>query len=224
MSEINEGKTTLSAIYFIVLRTGKTPYRKPYPKVSDLLPKTKDGKIVGINPDLPYIVIDLPAIETEELHGEAVLMATFSILKNMTEGHEEDFDRSMSLLKGIKNMKQRIMFVKKFLNFAVKASAVHGVPITPQKIRNVVTPLIGENVVKSYFDELEEKGEARGIATGEAKGSQNMVLKALQSKFEKAPKRIETTIRKIYDLSALESLMDRVISSRTLNEFTASLK
>ncbi|MDR1053621.1 MAG: hypothetical protein LBL39_05550, partial [Planctomycetaceae bacterium] len=180
------------------------------------------------------------AIETEELHGETVLVATLSILKNMTEGHEEDFDKSMSLLKGIKNMKQRIMYVKKFLNFAVKAAAAHGVPLTPQKIRNVTTPLIGENTVKSYFDELEEKGEARGIAKGEAKGkaegkaegkvegraegSQNMVLKALQSKFTKAPKRIETTIRQISDLSALESLMDRVISSRTLNEFTASLK
>ncbi|MDR1053811.1 MAG: hypothetical protein LBL39_06510 [Planctomycetaceae bacterium] len=51
-----------------------------------------------------------------------------------------------------------------------------------------------------------------------------MVLKALHSKFAKAPKRIETTIRQISDLSTLESLMDRVISSRTLNEFTASLK
>ncbi|MCL2625185.1 MAG: hypothetical protein FWD31_16110 [Planctomycetaceae bacterium] len=59
--ESKEGKRVLSAPYFIVLRTAKKPHRGVYPKLSDSLPKDRNGKPLGKMVEIEYDVIPNPA-------------------------------------------------------------------------------------------------------------------------------------------------------------------
>ena len=86
----------LSAPYFIVLRTAKKPYRVPYPKMADLLPKDSDGKSLGKTVEIEYDVVDLPAWDFDRLVGGTVLRLVLGILKKMLEGHEDEFAEALS--------------------------------------------------------------------------------------------------------------------------------
>ncbi|MDR1291542.1 MAG: hypothetical protein LBK06_10110 [Planctomycetaceae bacterium] len=79
-------------------------------------------------------------------------------------------------------------------------------------------------MVKSYFEEIEERGEARGATMGKAIGKADILWRGVRKRFTKAPKRVETAIRKISDLDKLDSLIDYIFDSRTLDEFEAALK
>ncbi|MDR2116172.1 MAG: Rpn family recombination-promoting nuclease/putative transposase, partial [Planctomycetaceae bacterium] len=94
LSEIKERKP-LSAIYFIVLRTGKKPRRRPYKKLADLLPKDQNGQPIGWVPDIRYDIVDLPAEDIEDLRGGVILRVTLGVLKKMGEGLEEEFDQAI---------------------------------------------------------------------------------------------------------------------------------
>ena len=74
-------------------------------------------------------------------------------------------------------------------------------------------------MIKTIFEEREEIGEARG----EVKASRNMVLKALRKKFKKVPKHIEQAVLTKSDPIALESLLEHVFDSDTLDAFAEGL-
>lgn len=71
-------------------------------------------------------------------------------------------------------------------------------------------------MVKNIFVELETRGKVIGL--------QNIVLRRVHKKFTEVPERIEATIRKISDLSKLDSLIDYIFASQTLDEFEVVLK
>jgi hypothetical protein len=201
------------------LRTGKKPYGKPQPQIEDYLPKYANGEIIGFNPMIRYILIDLSEIDEEQLSDKPALQATLGVLKRVTEGQEEEFNEAMSSLKEFKEKKNCELVIKMILNFVDKAYKARGKKLTDEKIYEALNPIVGERtdeMVKSYFEEIEERGGARYKA--------DTVWRGLHRKFAKAPKRIETAIRQISDLSKLDSLMDYVIDSRTLDEFEAALK
>jgi hypothetical protein len=105
------------------------------------------------------------------------------------------------------------------LNFADKAYKARGKKLTDEKIYEALNPIVGERtdeMVKSYFEEIEARGETRYKA--------DMLWRGLHRKFTNAPKRIEAAIRQISDPRKLESLMDYFVESRTLDEFEAALK
>jgi hypothetical protein len=245
-SEIKEGKKVLSAIYFIVLRTGK-PHRGPYPNILDWLPKDENGQILGFAPEIHYTVVDLPAIDIDRLCGSPTLRAAMGILKNTTEGHEEEFAQAMLPLTEIEDEQQRVLMIKEILDLVAKVYAAHDKQLETVEIYDAVTPLLRKRtkkIMKTFFEKLEEKGEARGIARGKAIGiargeaigiargkaegkaefGRKAVLLALRKKFTRVPRHIETTIRQMSDPIALESLIGDVIVSQTLDEFATALK
>ncbi|MGL6196619.1 MAG: Rpn family recombination-promoting nuclease/putative transposase, partial [Thermoguttaceae bacterium] len=81
----------LSAPYFLVLRTGLKPHKKPYPKVSDQLPKDENGDPIGSTLEIRYDVVDLPEHDWDKLVGLPHLRLVIGLLKKMTEGQEEEF-------------------------------------------------------------------------------------------------------------------------------------
>ena len=68
-----------------------------------------------------------------------------------------------------------------------------------------------------------EKWTAEAVVKTKAETGQNMVLKALRKKFEQIPPEIEETVLSMSDPIALESLLEHVIDSSTLDEFTTML-
>jgi hypothetical protein len=240
--ELKEGKKVLSIVYFIVVRTGAQPHRGPYPNITDWLVKDENDQPMGFVPDINYYVVDLPAYDIDHLRGGPELRATLGILKNMTEGNEDDFAKAMLPIAEIDDARQQIIITKDILEFVAKAFTAHHKRLEAEAVHKALAPIFNErteNMTTTIFDEIraegEARGEARGKAEGEARGKaegeargkaeggQNMVLAALRKKFKKIPNHIEMKIRKMSDPIALESLISDVFESQTLNEFENAL-
>jgi hypothetical protein len=226
-SEIKEGKKILSAIYFIVLRTGMSPYRGSYPEIADRLPKDNNGQPLGFAPQLCYTVVDLPAIKMEDLRGGPMLRTAMGILKNMTEGTEEEYAQTMLSLTELGDELQQYIVTKDVLDFVAKVFAAHGKRLEAEEVRKAITPIFHERTEKmitTIFDEARAEGEAKGKAEGEVKFGRNAVLAALRKKFTKVPKHIETAIQQMNDPIVLESINVEVAVCQTLDEFADALK
>jgi hypothetical protein len=114
------------------------------------------------------------------------------------------------------------MITKDILEFVAKAFNAHHKQLEAQAIHKALTPIFNErteNMTTTIFDEI----RAESKAEGKAEAGQNMVLAVLRKKFKKIPNHIETSIRKMSDPIALESLISDVIDSQTLEEFENAL-
>ena len=221
-AELKEGKKTLSAPYFIVLRTGKKPHKGRFPKVSDLLPKGSDGKPLGKAIEIEYDVVDLPAWDFGELVGGVVLRLTLGILHKMTGGNLDELPEALKPLLEITDPEQRIDLAKDVMPFAAKVFAANNRRLDESQIDEILKPIFKgkeRSMIKTVFEEREEIGEARG----EIKAWRKAVVSALRGKFGRVPKGIERMVQTMSDPIALESLVVRVGQCSTLDEFATDL-
>ena len=220
-AELKEGKP-LSAPYFIVLRTGKKPHSGRLPKVSDLLPKGRDGKPLGKAVEVEYDVVDLPARDFGKLVGGAVLRLTLGMLHKMAGGNLNDLPKALKPLMEIADPAQRVDLTKDVLPFAAKVFAANHRHLDEAQMDKILKPIFkGKEraMRKTIFEEREEVAEARG----ETKAWRKAVVTALRGKFGKVPKGIEKLVQAMNDPIALESLVVRVGQCDTLDEFAADL-
>jgi len=219
-------KKPLSAPYFIILRTGKSPHRGRYPTMRDSLPKGSDGEPVGKAVEVEYDVVDLPDWDFDDLVGGAVLRSALMLLHTMTGGNLDDFHTALLPLLELPEG-ERVELSKEFAQFIAKAFAANNRPIDEAVMGKAFRPILKgkeKEMIKSIFDEREAVGEARGIAKGKAELGRNMVITALRTKFKRVPKDIERGVRKMSDSIALESLLAQAIQSDTLDEFADALR
>ena len=226
-AETKEGKKILSAPYFIVLRTAKKPHRGAYPKMSDSIPKGRDGKTVGKAVEIEYDVVDLPAWDFDKLVGSTVLRLVLGILKKMVEGDGDEFPEALLPIREISDGEQRIELTKELLVFVDKAFKAHNRRLDEAKVNETVKLVFQEKeavMIKSIFDEKEDIGIAKGLAQGIVQGEAKAVMTFLRAKFNKVPKGIEKAILAMSDAVALESLAAHAAHSATLDEFAGALK
>ena len=209
-----------------MLRTGKKPYRKAYPKVSDSVPKDSDGKPLGHVPEVRYDVVDLPAWDFGKLIGGAVLRLALGVLHKMTGDNIDEFPEALLPLLEITDEEQQIELTKELLDFVDRAFKANNRRLDAAKVSEAIkTVLPGkeETMIKSIFDEKVDEGIAIGEARGEARGKAEMVLKALRTKFGRVPKQIERAVLAKFDPIVLESLLVQVFHCDTLDEFAEGL-
>jgi hypothetical protein len=237
-AEIKEGKKVLSAPYFIVLRTGKKPYRGPKPKIADLLPKDHKGRPLGKAVEIDYDIVDLPAWDFDKLVGGPVLRLALGILKKMGEDDEDGLPEAFLPLLEVTDEEQKVELTKEALDFVDKALKAHNRRLDATMMSKVLKPVFRDKeltMIKSIFDEKEAIGEARGVALGEARGialgeargatgkGRSMLLTFLRAKFRKVPKTIENAIGKMTDPVALESLAAIAATCESLDEFAEAI-
>ena len=75
-------------------------------------------------------------------------------------------------------------------------------------------------MIPTIFEEVEARGEARGMAIGEARGK---VLTILETRFKKVPKRVENTILQMNDTIALNSWAEHAATCQSMGEFEKAL-
>jgi hypothetical protein len=221
-AELKEGKKILSVIYFIVVRTGAKPYLGVYPKVADWLAKDENGQPIGFVPDLHYYVVDLPAYDGEHLCGRPELRAAMGILKNMTEGNEDEFAKAMLPISEMTDDRQQIMITKDILEFVAKAFNAHHKHLGAEAVHKALTPIFSEraeNMTTTIFDEIRAEGEAKGEVRGRIKD----VLRILNKKFKKVPESILQSVNSYTDEIALDSLFESALDCETLEEFKREL-
>jgi hypothetical protein len=227
MSEIKAGQKVLSALYFIVLRTGKKPIRRCLPRLADRLPKDKDGNPIGAVPEIKYDVVDLPEFDLETLRGGAVLRLGMGILKKMTEGTEEEFPEALQPLLEIDNEKQQIELTKEIFEFVAKAMAAHNKRLDAEQVHQALKPIFRERertMITTIFEEKYLEGKAEGVAEGEAKGKAAAVMSVLRKRFTKVPKQVEISVSRMRDPVALESLVGDAAICKSLADFAKCLK
>ena len=222
-AELKAGKKVLSAPYFIVLRAAKKTHRGPYPKVSDLLPKGRDGKPLGKLVEVEYDVVDLPAWDFDKLVGGPVLRLALGILQTMTGGDEDNLPAAFLPLKEISDEEQKVELTQELLDFVANALASHNRRMDEAMLSRILKPIFHDKertMIKTIFEEREAIGEARG----EAKWKGESLLTVLQSRFKKVPKQLETEIRKMTDTVALQSWIAFAATCQSLDEFEKALR
>jgi len=230
-AETKEGKKVLSAPYFIVLRTAKTPHRGKYPTMADLLPKRNNGEPWEHVPEIKSDVVDLPAWDFDKLVGGAVLRSALGMLHKMTGGAEDEFPEALLPLLEIDDEKQRIELTKELLGFVDKAFTAHNRRLDKTLVSRALKPIFRDKeqaMRKTFFEELEEvgeaRGEARGIARGIARGKAETILTILRAKFRRVPRDTEKAIRQITDPIALDSWAVQAATCQSIDEFAEALQ
>jgi hypothetical protein len=236
-AELKEGKKVLSAPYFIVLRTGKKPYRGVLPTVADVLPKGHDGKSLGKAVDIDYDVVDLPAWTFTDLVGSPVLRLALGMLHKMTGGAEDEFPEALLPLLEITDEEKQTELTKEMLDFADTVFKAHNRRLDQEMVSKAMKLVFHDKekeqtMIKSIFDEKvdegiaigEARGKAEGEARGEAKGKIEAVMTVLRKKFKRVPKNVEKAVLGMSDSIALESLLEHALDSETLDEFVTALQ
>ena len=222
-AETKEGKKVLSAPYFIVLRTGKKPYRGTYPKVSDLLPKGRDGKPLGKAVEVEYDVVDLPAWDISKLIGGSVLRLALGLLHKMTGGSDDEFPAALQPLREITDEEQKIELTKELLDFVAKAMQAHNRRLEAAKVNEALKLVFQDKeqtMIKTIFEEREDIGRAQGVAIGKVE----TILKVLRARFHRIPKETEKMISQMTDPIALDSWAIHAATCSSMNEFVETLK
>ena len=97
----------------------------------------------------------------------------------------------------------------------------------PKELFGMFREFMGDDVMTTIIDTWIAEGEARAeekkAPKWKAEGKAEIVLKLLQDKFNKIPKRIENAVRSMTDPTALESLAVHVMHSKSLKEFEEAL-
>jgi predicted transposase YdaD len=88
---------------------------------------------------------------------------------------------------------------------------------------NTFKEITGDEDMPTMVEVLIAEGREEGRAEGKIRGKIEMVLKALRKKFKQIPQEIENAVLSRSDPIALESLLEHVIDSDTLDEFTTGL-
>ena len=216
-AEMKEGKP-LSAPYFLVLRTAKKPLRGKPPKMVDLLPKGNDGKPLGKAVEIDYDIVDLPAWNFNKLVGKPVLRLALGLLHTMTGENIDEFPEALKPLMEIADEEQQVELTQELMDFVNKAFAANNRQIDEATWNKALHPIFkGKEraMIKTIFEEKVDEG----IAIGKAE----MVLTALRKKFKKVPKQIEQAVLAMSDPIALESVLEHVFDSNTLDEFATVL-
>ena len=216
----------MSAPYFILLRTAKRPHRGAYPKMSDSLPKGRDGKPLGKLVEIEYDVVDLPAWDFHKLVGGTVLRLALGILHKMTGGADDEFPEALLPLREISDGEQQIELTKELLDFVAKAMQSHNRRLESTMVNKALQPVFQEKektMIKTIFEEQQDIGEARGRVKGKAEGRAEAVLTILRTRFKKVPKDTENAVRRINDLIALDSWTVHAMTCQTIDEFSTEL-
>ncbi|MGL4943544.1 MAG: Rpn family recombination-promoting nuclease/putative transposase [Thermoguttaceae bacterium] len=195
----SKAKKPLSAPYFIVLRTGKKPHRKPYPSLADLLPKDANGESIGTVPVVVYDVVDLPTLDFDELIGKPELRLVVGLLKKMTEGLEDEFIEALLPIREFKTINEQMAWFKEAIPFVAKVFAAHNRKWETEKAEVAVQTVIDKgdkNMMLTVFEEAELRGVARGQALGEARGEArgkiDILLAVIRARFKRVPRKLET--------------------------------
>jgi hypothetical protein len=212
-AEKKEGKP-LSAPYFIVLRTGKKPYGKAYPAMTDSLPKGSDGKPLGKAVVIEYDVVDLPAWDFDKLIGGAVLRLALGMLHKMTGGKLDEFPEALKPLLEITDEEQMIELTKELLDLVDRAFAIHNRQLDEVMVSTALKPVFKEkeqSMRMTMFEKVEERGKAEA--------GRNAVLAVLEARFEKVPKKIEKAVLQMNDPIARKSRTVDAATCQSLKEF-----
>jgi len=207
---------------FVVLHHGKTPWEH-VPEMDELI-EIVPGMQTGL---LQYmmIFIDISPLTQDQFGGHPVLAVALEMLqlapKNELAKH---LDRVLERLKAVNTDPRIYSWLLSFAQYVLATTTLDKEQVATTISQVTTNKKETYNMVMTTAEKLFYEGEARGEARGEAKAGRNMVLKALHTKFRQVPKPIEQAVLAMSDPIALESLLEHVFYSETIDEFATALQ
>jgi hypothetical protein len=208
--ESTKGQAKFPYPIVLVLYHGTAPWEQ-VPVMDDLI-EIAPGMMTGL---LNYLLIfvDISPLLRGEFKGHPVLQTVLESLQLGSKGELADnFEQVIERLLVVKDDPRMGDWLPSLGFYAMS-----------------VDDIDMEQVAKA-FSKIVNKEEANRMTTttaeklliqGETKGKAEMVLKALRKKFEQVPQEIEKSVLGMSDPIALESLLEHVFDSNTLEEFVA---
>jgi hypothetical protein len=203
----------LPAPLLIVLHNGAKPI------IDKPMLEQYTAKVAGTKrfiPTFDYELVDLPALNIEELGKAPLLRVILELLKRSTDGTLYDVRAQiLEPLAAIRDDEQTRYWVQRILRYMDKSLSRTKKELTPKLIDQVIKPIYKErstNMSLTFLEKLEARGKAE------------IILAILRKKFKSVPSSTETTIRSMSDSIALESLAVHAAISQTLDEFTEALQ
>jgi hypothetical protein len=142
------------------------------------------------------------------------VQALMGVLKCLREGREEDFGKAMLPLREEENANIRWLIMEGLFSSIRKAYAKCDKELTREDIVEAIAPIEGERtekVVKKLFKGTEEIGKEIAL--------RKVVLRRARKRFNNISEHIKNKINEISDMDLLDSLIDYIFESRTLDEF-----
>ena len=97
----------------------------------------------------------------------------------------------------------------------------------PKELIGMFQEFMGDDVMTTIIDTWIAEGESRAEVNKapkwKAEGVASAILKLLQDKFNRVPKKIENAVRSMVDPVALESLVVHAAHCKSLKEFEEAL-
>jgi predicted transposase/invertase (TIGR01784 family) len=223
--EKTKGKSKYPYPIVVILYHGTSPWKK-LPEMDDMI-----EIVPGVERNLlryTLILIDLSLISTNELQGHPALQALIETLQLSSEGKlVTKFEHIAEHFTAIKDDPRTQNWLHSLVRYALAVSKMSK-ELVIKAFSKILNEKEAEKMATSTMQELLTQGRKEGRKEGKKEGKtefgRNAILNVLRKRFTNVPKRIETTIQKMNDPIALESLFSYALDCRTLDEFVAALK
>jgi len=213
-----KGREKLPYPVLVCLYHGSTPWDH-VPKMDELIeivPGVKTGLL-----DYTLILIDISPLTQNEFVGHPVLQVLLEMLQLASKGElAANLDRVMARLKSVSDDPKIYNWLQTFAQYVLSTTTLEREQVATTFSRAVNKEK--EEVYKMVMTTA-EKLWVGGKTEGEIENGRSMVLRALRTKFKTVPDDIERAINQKNDLIVLESLLEQVIMSNTLEDFAEGL-
>jgi len=197
---------------FVCLYHGNTPWER-VPSMDDLI-EIIPGMQTGL---LKYtlILIDISPLTQDEFVGHPVLQVVLEMLQLALRGElAAHLDRVMARLKSVSDDPQIYSWLQTFAQYVLSTTTLEREQVA-KTFSQAINKEEAYNMVMTTAEKL--------FTDGKIENGRDMVLRALRTKFKTVPEDIERAINQKNDLIVLESLLEQVIMSSTLEEFADGL-
>ncbi|MDR3196676.1 MAG: Rpn family recombination-promoting nuclease/putative transposase [Planctomycetaceae bacterium] len=204
----------------VVLYHGEIPWNELL-QIRDLIavPQGVDGNVLWFQ----IIVIDLSKIQRENLQGHPALVALFDTLQSYSEGKlPESLERIIGYFNEVKTDPRTMGWLMSIAHYALAAAKI-GKDVIIHEFSKFLDRKGAEDMIMSTMEELYTNGKIEGKLEGKLEGKIEMVLKLLNNRFIKIPESVSRTVHSYTDVVALDSLFERALECKTLEEFEQDL-
>jgi len=210
--EITKGQEKFPYPIVIVLYHGTTPWTH-VPEMDEMI-EFVPGMQTGL---LKYtlILIDISPLMQEEFVGHPVLQVVLEMLQLASRGElEAHLDRVMARLKSVSDDPRIYNWLVSFAQYVLSTTTLE---------REQVATKFSQAINKKEAYDMVMTTAEKLFTDGETKAWRKAVLKALRTNFGKIPQDVEEAVLSKNDPIVLESLVERAIDSKTVEEFAEGL-
>jgi predicted transposase/invertase (TIGR01784 family) len=177
-------------------------------------------------PDFEYLLYDFSRSGREEIRGDITLRAVLSLMRQIFSLHSrEELREVLGFTVKLKETVRGWEVIDIMLRYIIGAGRGVGmrdiIEVTDEidKEVKVMANTIAEELIKQGIQQGLERGIQQGLKQGLIQEARDMVMEAINSRFDMTPDDIKAKIEKIEDHELLKSLHRHAIKASSLQEF-----